>query len=99
MNTIQDSIATLNANVQQIGDLQKRSLTSTDETYNQHNAARLDDLVNQTRDLTNDIKARVKALESQAPLPGEDTRIRKNQVRHFLSSTLSSISNYGYRNL
>lgn len=80
MNTILDGIKTLDANVQQIGDLQKRSLTSTDETYNQHNAARLDDLVNQTRDLTNDIKARLRALESQPSRPGEDARMRKNQV-------------------
>ncbi|KAJ3475824.1 hypothetical protein NLI96_g11577 [Meripilus lineatus] len=94
VNTIQDSIATLNANVQQIGDLQKRSLTSTDETYNQHNAARLDDLVNQTRDLTNDIKARVKALESQAPLPGEDTRIRKNQISLVRKKFLEALQNY-----
>lgn len=78
---IQDGIATLDSNVTQIGDLQKRSLTSTDETYNQHNAALLDDLINRTRDLTNDIKGRIKTLESEPAPPGEDARMRKNQVQ------------------
>lgn len=84
ITSIQDAISTYNSNVSRISDLHNRTLNSTDENANQQNAAILDDLVAQTRDLGNNIKQRLQSLEAQPAQPGQDMRIRKNRVRSLL---------------
>ena len=81
ITSIQDSISTYETNINRIAELHSRTLNSTDEAANHQNAAILDDLINQTRDLGNTIKQRIQALESKPLQPGQDARIRKNRVR------------------
>ena len=81
ITSIQDDISTYNNNVNRISDLHSRTLNSTDEAANHQNAAMLDDLISQTRELGNTIKQRIQSVESQPAQPGQDMRIRKNRVR------------------
>ena len=64
-----------------ISDLHSRSLNNTDEALSQQNAAALDQLVTETRSLSNQIKAQIQELEKEAVPAGQDARIRKNQAR------------------
>ena len=80
ITAIQDSIATYNNNIARISDLHSKTLNSTDEAANRQNAALLEDLADETRDLGNNIKQRLQALESQPAQAGQDMRIRKNRA-------------------
>jgi t-SNARE complex subunit (syntaxin) len=66
--------------VQRISTLHAQSLNNMDPAMNQQNQAVLDDQVNATRGLSNDIKRRIQTLESR-PSAGGDIRMQKNQVR------------------
>ena len=70
-------------------------MNSTDENSNHQNAAILDDLVAQTRDLGNSIKSRLQSLEAQPVQPGQDMRIRKNRVSGCSSPDILRVAN-GY---
>jgi hypothetical protein len=50
-----------------------------DEERRDQDTAELDDLANKTGKLSNDLKDRIKSLES-AP-PGQDAQMRRNRVR------------------
>jgi syntaxin 1B/2/3 len=67
-------------NVSRIGELHSRSLNNTDEALAQQNAAALDELVEETRALSNQIKNQIRDLEKESVPPGQDPRIRKNQA-------------------
>jgi syntaxin 1B/2/3 len=92
ITSIQDAISTYNSNVTRIADLHNRTLNSTDENANQQNAAMLEDLISQTRDLGNSIKSRLQSLEAQPAQPGQDMRIRKNRVSIFVLASRSELS-------
>ena len=68
-----------------ISELHGRILNSTDEAANQQAQALLQDLVNQTRELSNNLKQRIQALDSAPAGRPQDARIRKNQVRVVLA--------------
>jgi len=67
--------------VSRIGDLHSRSLNNTDEALSKKNAAALNELVEETRALGNQIKNQIQDLEKESVPPGQDPRIRKNQAR------------------
>ena len=81
ISNIQDELRRFDANVSRIGDLHSRSLNNTDEALSQQNAAALDELVAETRALSNQIKNQIQDLEKESVPPGQDPRIRKNQAR------------------
>ncbi|KAI0797683.1 t-SNARE [Abortiporus biennis] len=94
ITSIQEAISSYTANVSRISELHSRSLNSMDESFNQHNAAMLDDLISQTRDLGNDIKRRIQTLESQPIRPGEDVRIRKNRIAFARGKFIEGLQHY-----
>ncbi|CAL1704878.1 unnamed protein product [Somion occarium] len=94
ITSIQEAIAQYNANVSRIGELQNRTLNSTDESANRQTAAILDDLISQTRDLGNTIKQRIQNLDLQPAQPGEDPRIRKNQISLLRTKFVEGLQNY-----
>jgi t-SNARE complex subunit (syntaxin) len=81
ISSIQDELRRFDANVTRIGDLHSRSLNNTDEALSQQNAAALDELVTETRALSNQIKSQIQDLEKESVPAGQDPRIRKNQAR------------------
>ena len=81
ISSIQDELRRFDANVSRIGDLHSRSLNNTDEALSQQNAAALDELLVETRALSNQIKIQIQDLEKESVPPGQDPRIRKNQAR------------------
>lgn len=81
ISSIQDELRRFDANVSRIGDLHSRSLNNTDEALSEQNAAALDELVAETRALSNQIKNQIQDLEKESVPPGQDPRIRKNQAR------------------
>jgi syntaxin 1B/2/3 len=68
-----------NDNVTRIGDLHSRSLNNMDDAAAQRNASQLDELVEETSALSNQLKRMIKALEAQ-PASGRDAQIRRQQV-------------------
>ncbi|KAK7693620.1 hypothetical protein QCA50_003189 [Cerrena zonata] len=94
ISSLQDTISQYSANVSRIGDLQSRSLNSTDESQNRHNAGVLDDLVSQTRDLGNGIKQRIQSLDARPAQPGENLAIRKNQIALVRNKFVEALQGY-----
>ncbi|GBE82013.1 t-SNARE [Sparassis latifolia] len=94
VSSIQDSIATFSANVARIGDLHSRTLNSTDDGASHQNAALLDDLIAQTRDLSNILKQRIQALAAAPSARPQDSRIRKNQTGLLRSKFVEVLQNY-----
>ena len=86
ISSIQDELRRLDANVTNISDLHSRSLNNTDEAVSQQNADALEQLVSETRSLSNQIKARIQELEKEPVPAGQDARIRKNQARRRINS-------------
>ena len=80
ISNIQDELRRFDANVSRIGDLHSRSLNNTDEALSQQNVVALDELVEETRALSNQIKNQIRDLEKESVPPGQDPRIRKNQA-------------------
>ena len=81
ISSIQDELRRFDANVSSISDLHSRSLNNTDEALSQQNADALEQLVEETRSLSNQIKAQIQELEKESVPAGQDARIRKNQAR------------------
>lgn len=73
-------LKTFNDNVARVSDLHSRSLNNMDDAAAQRNATQLDELVQDTSALSNQLKRRIKALEAQ-PSSGRDAQIRRQQVR------------------
>lgn len=84
ISSLQDSLRTFNDNVSRISDLHSRSLNNMDERSAQQNSDQLDQLVNDTSLLSNELKNRIKSLERQGG-QGRDGQIKKQQVRFCLS--------------
>lgn len=80
ISNIQDELRRFDGNVSRIGELHSRSLNNTDEAVSQQNAAALDELVEETRALSNQLKNQIRDLEKETVPPGQDPRIRKNQA-------------------
>ncbi|OJT14577.1 Syntaxin-like protein psy1 [Trametes pubescens] len=80
VTSIQDSIAQFSGNVSRISDLHSRTLNSTDDNTSRQNEAVLDDLVGQTRQLSNELKERIQTLSSYPVTRAQDQAIRKNQA-------------------
>jgi len=94
ITSIQEAIQTFNANVTRISELHSRSLSSTDEGFNRHNSAMLDELISQTRDSGNEIKGRIQVLESQPAKSNEDVRMRKNRISFLRTKFMEGLQNY-----
>jgi len=84
ISSIQDELRRFDSNVSRIADLHNRSLNNTDEALSQQNAAALDELVEETRALSNQIKNQIQDLEKESLPPGQDPRIRRNQASRTL---------------
>lgn len=80
ISNIQDELRRFDGNVSRIADLHSRSLNNTDEALAQQNAAALDELLVETRSLSNQIKAQIQQLEKEPVPQGQDARIRRNQA-------------------
>lgn len=82
IQSIQDAIRQFDQNVSRVSDMHSRTLNSMDDS--QQNHAVLDDLVGETRSLSNQLRNRIQTLAKQPTPPGQDARIRQNQVRIIL---------------
>jgi len=76
-------LKSFNENVIRVGDLHSRSLNNMDDATSQRFASQLDELVEETSALSNQLKRRIKALEAQ-PASGRDAQIRRQQVCRIL---------------
>ncbi|KAH9063376.1 t-SNARE [Lactarius vividus] len=94
ISSIQDELRRFDANVSRISDLHSRSLNNTDEALSQQNAAALDQLVSETRSLSNQIKTQIQELEKEPVPAGQDARIRKNQTSLVRSKFIEALQNY-----
>ena len=79
---MQASINQFSSNVSRIADLHSRTLNTADETASRESAAQLDELVGQTRQLSNGLKEKIQSLSSFPITRPQDQAIRKNQVCH-----------------
>jgi len=94
ISNIQDELRRFDANVSRIADLHSRSLNNTDEALSEQNAAALDELVTETRALSNQIKNQIQDLEKEAVPQGQDPRIRRNQTSLVRSKFIEALQNY-----
>jgi len=94
ISSIQDELRRFDANVSRISDLHSRSLNNTDEALSEQNAAALDELVAETRALSNQLKNQIQDLEKESVPPGQDPRIRKNQTSLVRSKFVEALQNY-----
>ncbi|KAI0780797.1 t-SNARE [Trametes elegans] len=94
VTSVQDSIAQFNSNVSRISDLHSRTLNSTDEGASRQNEALLDELVGQTRQLSNELKGRIQALASFPVTRAQDQAIRKNQTALLRQKFVDVLQNY-----
>ncbi|KAI0328558.1 t-SNARE [Cubamyces sp. BRFM 1775] len=94
VTSIQDGIAQFSSNVSRIADLHSRTLNSTDEGASRQNEALLDDLVGQTRQLSNELKQRIQALASYPVTRAQDQTIRKNQTGLLRQKFIEVLQNY-----
>jgi len=94
VSSIQDSLRQLDANVSRISDLHGRSLNNTDDAVAKQSEAALDELVSETRSLSNQIKNRIKDLEKEPIPPGENVNIRQNQMRLLREKFVEGLQSY-----
>jgi len=94
ISNIQDELRRFDGNVSRIGELHSRSLNNTDEAVSQQNAAALDGLVEETRALSSQLKNQIRDLEKETVPPGQDPRIRKNQISLVRSKFIEALQNY-----
>ncbi|KAH9951870.1 t-SNARE [Amylocystis lapponica] len=95
--SIQDGISQFSSNVARIGEYHSRLLNSTDDGVNRQNSALLDDLVTQTRELSNSLKQRIQTLDAKPGVRPQDARIRKNQTALLRSKFVEVLQ--GYQNV
>ncbi|KAF7779084.1 hypothetical protein Agabi119p4_3429 [Agaricus bisporus var. burnettii] len=91
--SIQDMIKTLHDNVSRVGELHSRTLNNMDDAAAQRNASQLDELMQETSALGNQLKRQIKALEAQ-PASGRDAQIRRQQTALVKSKFVEAIQNY-----
>ncbi|KAI0375029.1 t-SNARE [Pilatotrama ljubarskyi] len=94
VTSIQDGITQFSNNVSRIADLHSRTLNSTDEGASRQNEALLDELVGQTRQLSNELKDRIQALSSYPVTRAQDQAIRKNQTSLLRQKFVEVLQNY-----
>ena len=89
VTNVQEGIARFSSNVSRIAELHSRTLNTADDNASRQNAALLDELVGETRKLSNELKEKIQALASYPASRPQDQTIRKNQVRHTSRSSRS----------
>jgi len=92
VSSIQDSIAEFNSNVQRISDLHSRSLNTMDDQAAAKNNEQLDNLVEETSSLSNQIKLRIKDLEKKSG--GRDANAKRQQTGSIKQRFIEAIQNY-----
>lgn len=80
ISNVQDLIRTFNANILKISELHTRSLNGMDETAQKRSAGQLEELMDETSGLSNELKRRIKTLQAQRRT-GADAQARAQQVR------------------
>lgn len=93
ITSIQDSLKAFNTNVSHIDELHSRSLNNTDDAALQRIEGQLQELVEETRALSTELKRRIQTLERQGG-SGRDGQIRKQQTALVKSKFVDSIQNY-----
>jgi len=93
ISSIQDSMRTYNDNVSRISDLHQRSLNNLDENAMQRNQQQLEELVETTSALSNELKIRIKNLQKKGG-SGRDGQIRKQQTGLVKQKFVEAIQNY-----
>jgi len=93
INSIQDKLRTYNDNVARISELHARSLNNMDEGDAQRNSAKLDVLVEDTSDLSNDLKPRIEGLGMGAST-GRNAQVRKSQIGLIRVKFVEAIQSY-----
>ncbi|TFY70409.1 hypothetical protein EVG20_g2603 [Dentipellis fragilis] len=94
INGILDTIRQFEDHVSRISDLHSRTLNTMDDALSQQNHAVLDELVADTRNISNQLKTRIQDLEKQPAPPGQDARIRKNQTSLVKTKFLEALQSY-----
>ncbi|RPD80209.1 t-SNARE [Lentinus tigrinus ALCF2SS1-7] len=94
VTAIRDGITTFSSNVSRISDLHSRTLNTADDGASRQNAALLDDLVGQTRDLSNSLKEKIQALSQYPVSRSQDQTIRKNQTALLRQKFVEVLQNY-----
>ncbi|EGN95421.1 hypothetical protein SERLA73DRAFT_142087 [Serpula lacrymans var. lacrymans S7.3] len=94
ITSIQDAIQQFDTNITRISDLHSRSLNTLDESASQQNATQLEELVADTRQLSNSIKERVKSLEGYTSSGAQDAKIRKNRTAFVRSKFMEALQRY-----
>jgi len=89
ITSIQEEIEHFNANVSRISELHSRSLNAT----SQQDTVQLEEVVAETRTLSNTLKQRIKGFGS-SPGPGQDPQIWQNQIGLVRSRFIEAIQNY-----
>lgn len=90
---IQDSIQQFDENVTRVADLHSRSLNALDDAATQANAAQLERLTDETRQLSNSLANRIRALEKPAGA-GQDAQIRKNRIDFVRTKFMATLQRY-----
>ncbi|KAH9946004.1 t-SNARE [Epithele typhae] len=91
---IQDDLAAFNANVQKIQDLHARTLNQADESVRTRDTAVLDDLVGESRGLSNLIKDRIQKLSQFPAARPQDQQICRNQTNRLRTRFVEVLQNY-----
>lgn len=92
--SIQDGIQQFDGNITRISDLHSRSLNTLDETASQQNSAQLDELAEDTRQLSNTLSKRIKALGTTVRGGGQEAQIRKNQIELVRAKFVETLQRY-----
>lgn len=93
ISSIQDSLKTFSLNVSRIDELHSRSLNNTDDAAQQRVSSELERLVDQTSELSTQLKRRIQTLEKQGG-SGRDGQIRKQQTAFVKSKFVDAIQKY-----
>jgi len=93
--SIQEFIADFDANVTAIADLHARSLNALSEQDSAANHARLAELTESTRGLSNALSNRIKVLQVQPPGTGpQDAEIRRNRITLLHGKFVETLQRY-----
>ncbi|KAG2367528.1 t-SNARE [Suillus spraguei] len=90
---IQDSIQDFDDNVTRVAEFHSRSLNALDDAAIQANAAQLERLTDETRQLSNSLANRIRALEKPGGA-GPDAQIRKNRIDVVRTKFMATLQRY-----
>ncbi|KAI0748257.1 t-SNARE [Daedaleopsis nitida] len=94
VSDVQNGIATFSQNVNRISELHSRTLNTADDGASRHNAAMLDELVGETRKLSNELKEKIQALSAYPVSRVQDQNMRKNQTSMLRQKFVEVLQNY-----